>query len=337
MKSKRQCEGYNQRVIFKDPLGTFTGNPYVPVHYPIPSPQTLVREQQLSAAQQRSSSQSLQIIAPKPPPAGYHHVGAPPFHHAYPGQVRPMVSPPLDYEPQLYGAPPPTQSRYTFFPPETVDRFSQNQWKQEQPLDFNQLPPNHPADRQGVPLRPPLPNSNSQQQQLSLPQPDDPQGKGKARADVEKPLPLQSQFEELGYPVYDDDDASMGGSDDELVPVLPQAEMNLDDVGLVVSRRLEQPSNFFDTKTRTFSFFAQDNFLAAYEPSPMSSPLNDKQIASVFWHFINVTGPSISLYERHPVDPSPLFQGQPVPRSRQHIWTCTCSFREVVPAQDCDC
>ena len=240
-----------------------------------------------------------------------------------------MDSHPLNYDPQLYGAPPPTQSRYTFFPPETVDHFSQNQWKQDQTPDFNQLPPNHLGEPHGAPPRPPSPDANPQRQRLPPPLPDDAQGKGKARADAEKPLLLQSQFEELGYTVYDDD-ASMGDSDDEMVPVLHQAQMNLDEVGLVVSRRIEQPSNFFDTQTRTFSFFAQDNFLAAYEPSPMSSPLNDKQIASVFWHFINVTGPSISLYERHPVDPSPLFQGQPVPRSRQHIWTCTCIFQGPV-------
>ncbi len=114
----------------------------------------------------------------------------------------------------------------------------------------------------------------------------------------------------------------MGDSDDELVPVMQDSQLELDEVGLVVPRRLDQPNNFFETQARTFSFFASDNFLATYEPSPMSSPLNDKKIAAVFWHFINVTGPSISLYERHPFDPSPLFQGQPVPKYRQHIWTC---------------
>lgn len=233
---------------------------------------------------------------------------------------------PLNYEPQLCGPPPPVQSRYTFFPPETVDHFSQNQWRHEQPPNTDQFPPDHSRSRQDVPLRPPSPILTQQQQQLPLPQVDELQNnKGKERADVEKPLPLplQPQFEELGYTVYDDD-ASMGDSDDELVPVVQQGQMNLDEVGLVVSRRLDQSSSFFDTQTRTFSFFAPDadHFLSVYEPSPESSPLNDKQIASVFWHFINVTGPSISLYERHPVDPSPLFQGQPVPRSRQHIWTC---------------
>jgi len=31
----------------------------------------------------------------------------------------------------------------------------------------------------------------------------------------------------------------------------------------------------------------------------------------------------MSLYERHPFDPAPMFQGRPVPKQRQHIWTYT--------------
>ncbi|RYP38159.1 hypothetical protein DL767_002676 [Monosporascus sp. MG133] len=271
---------------------------------------TLVREQQLSAAQQKSSSQSLQIIAPKPPSIGYHPLGVTQFTHVYPGQTGPVVSPPLNYEPNLYGPPQPVQSRYTFFPPETVDGFSQNQWRQEPPIDFTQFPSNSPGDRHHV-----IPHKSPQQPVGSQ------EEKGKARADAEQPLSSQAQFEDFGYPIYDDD-ASMADSDDELVPVMQGSHLGLDEVGLIVSRRLDQPSNFFETQARTFSFFAADNFLATYEPSPTSSPLNDKEVASVFWHFINVTGPSISLYERHPVDPGPLFQGRPVPKSRQHIWTC---------------
>ncbi|RYO75042.1 hypothetical protein DL762_010183 [Monosporascus cannonballus] len=293
------------------PLGAFANAPYGPIHYPPPSPQTLVREQQLSAAQQKSSSQSLQIIAPKPPTVGYHSLGPTQFTHVYPGQTGPVVSPPLNYEPNLYCPPQPVQSRYTFFPPETVDGFSQNQWRQEPPINLDQFPSNSQGDHHHViPHKLPQRPGGSQQE------------RGKARADAEQSPSSQAQFEDFGYPMYDDDDASIPDSDDDLVPVMQGSHLALDEVGLIVSRRLDQPSNIFETQARTFSFFAADNFLAAYEPSPTSSPLNDTETASVFWHFINVTGPSISLYERHPVDPSTLFQGQPVPKSRQHIWTC---------------
>jgi len=50
--------------------------------------------------------------------------------------------------------------------------------------------------------------------------------------------------------------------------------------------------------------------------------LNDPHTAAIFWYFVNMTGPSMSLYERHPFDPSPMFQGAPVPKARRHIWTC---------------
>lgn len=120
LKSKRQCEGYNQRVIFKDPLGAFAGAPYGPIQYPAPSPQVLVREQQLSAAQQRSSSQSLQIIAPKPPTVGYRQLPTHQFSHFYPGQVGPVPpQPPVNLAPNQFLSQR-QPSKYTFFPPTTL-------------------------------------------------------------------------------------------------------------------------------------------------------------------------------------------------------------------------
>ncbi|KAI1142202.1 hypothetical protein F5Y05DRAFT_402162 [Hypoxylon sp. FL0543] len=114
----------------------------------------------------------------------------------------------------------------------------------------------------------------------------------------------------------------MAESDD--VPINERrSSLDFNELGIVAFQRLDQPYDVFGTHTRTFSAFAPENLLATYEPSPANSPLNDKQIAAVFWHFVNVTGPSISLYERHPFDPSTIFQGQPIPKARQHIWTYT--------------
>ncbi|KAI2624389.1 hypothetical protein GGR54DRAFT_629665 [Hypoxylon sp. NC1633] len=114
----------------------------------------------------------------------------------------------------------------------------------------------------------------------------------------------------------------MAESDDVLISER-RTSVDFNDLGVVAFQRFDQPIDMFGTQTRTFSAFAPESFLATYEPSPVNSPLNDKQIAAVFWHFVNVTGPSISLYERHPYDPTPIFQGQPIPKARQHIWTYT--------------
>jgi hypothetical protein len=62
--------------------------------------------------------------------------------------------------------------------------------------------------------------------------------------------------------------------------------------------------------------------LATYVPSSQSTPLRDPMTARIFCHFVNVTGPCMSLFERHPANPSLMFQGAPVPKSQQNIWAC---------------
>lgn len=80
-----------------------------------------------------------------------------------------------------------------------------------------------------------------------------------------------------------------------------------------------------DQRLRTYHSFLDGygpDVLSTYQPSARDSPLSDNITARIFCYFINVTGPSISLFERHPVNPSLMFQGRPVPPSQQHIWSC---------------
>lgn len=309
IKSKRQCEGYNQRVIFKDPLGAFA--PYGPLVYPTPSPQALVREQQLSAAQQKSTSQSLQIIAPKPPQLGYLPGAIPPFNHVFPGQAAQVPSDPMNLDQNYY--PTPVASKFTFFPPETVDAFSQNQWRQdpqrlEPQLNINQFPSPPQEDILGDVS----PTTLREPPQVSTFNEDPAYGGVKFR---------EPQYVEVQYPVYEDDeDASMDESEeDEPFPGRRESKIELNDLGLIVSQRLNDRYESFGMQPRTFGLHA-DDILAIYEPSPGNSPLNNKQTASVFWHFVNITGPSISLYERHPLDRVTYYQGQDS-TAKQHIWT----------------
>ncbi|KAI0161666.1 hypothetical protein GGR52DRAFT_133325 [Hypoxylon sp. FL1284] len=303
LKSKRNCEGYNQPLVFKDPVGAFSNAPFGPIPYPVPSPQALVREQ-LTAAQ-KSSSQALQIIAPKPPPLGYHQ---PPGFQFYAGHAGQTTSPLLDFnDPDAFGSPS-VPSRYTFFPPTTVDAFSQHQWRQEPPPEFNQFSPIAPVGyTQGGHVELP-------QQHLGLPQLDE----GRDHAEPGEP----AQAAGPGLEEWENDfpeDASMCESDDVSINER-RASLDFRELGVAA---FQGPYDMFGTETRTFSSFAPESFLVTYEPSPVNSPLNDRKIAAVFWHFVNVTGPSISLYERHPHDPTPIFAGQPIPKARQHIWTYT--------------
>ncbi|KAJ2991163.1 hypothetical protein NUW58_g2623 [Xylaria curta] len=308
LKSKRQCEGYNQRVIFKDPLGAFAGASYGPIQYPNPSPQALVREQQLSAAQQRSSSQSLQIIAPKPPAVGYRQLATHQFSHFYPGQAGPVPpQPPVDLAPNQFLSQP-QPSKFTFFPPTTVDAFSQGQWRQEAPGGSSQFSPRVAQE------------GSNKESAMTSPHPHGQPDKIRTLVEAGETQPVTGeQFEDWEYDYYDDD-ASMGESGDEFLPARLDSQFNLDGGGVVTSQRLDHQYHMFGTHTRTFSTIGAETVLATYDPSPANSPLTDKHIAAVFWHFMNVTGPSMSLYERHPLDPSNIFRGQ-TPKSKQHGWT----------------
>ncbi|KAI0206336.1 hypothetical protein F4808DRAFT_115558 [Astrocystis sublimbata] len=313
LKSKRQCEGYSQQIIFKDPLGAFAGSRYGPIQHPAPSPNLLAREQQMSAAQQRSSSQSLQIIAPKPPTAGDRIAGYPQlpthqFSHFYPDQVgSDAPQPPVNLAPNQFLSQP-QLSKFTFFPPTTADAFSQGTWRQGAPETSSQH--TSPIVQDGSSKGPVPPPAHRQ--------PDE--STGFVKTEPAQPI-VKEQLEDWEYDFYDDD--SMAESDDEFSGARRNSQSSLGAAGVITSQRLDHQYHMFGTHTRTFSTIGAETVLATYDPTPANSPLTDKHIAAVFWHFMNVTGPSMSLYERHPLDPSNIFQGLQgqAPKSKQHQWT----------------
>src|SRR4051812_48216391 len=93
IKSKRQCEGYNQRLTFKEPLGAFpNGSLYGPSYYhPHQQAQHALVDAQLSAQAKLAASQGPHaMIAPKPPPADF--TGSVPLRFGSPYQD-PMNAP----------------------------------------------------------------------------------------------------------------------------------------------------------------------------------------------------------------------------------------------------
>jgi hypothetical protein len=133
-----------------------------------------------------------------------------------------------------------------------------------------------------------------------------------------------------GYKLEDEEDPFDVSDDD--VPMedhtgsanwqddFPHGHSN-NDLAMVVALQNGQDNQGLRLRSFT-SFIDRPDMLATYVPSLQSSPLRDSMTARIFCHFINVTGPSISMFERHPANPSLIFQGQPVPPSQQHIWTC---------------
>ncbi|TVY32525.1 putative transcriptional regulatory protein, partial [Lachnellula occidentalis] len=136
-----------------------------------------------------------------------------------------------------------------------------------------------------------------------------------------------------GYTINDDDDPFDVSDDDTPMGDYTGSatweddflgHIKSNDLGIVVATQAGQERQ--GQVVRSFkSFIDRPDMLANYIPSPQSSPLSDNMSARIFCHFVNVTAPSISLFERHPANPSLIFQGQPVPLSQQHIWTYTFS------------
>ena len=78
-----------------------------------------------------------------------------------------------------------------------------------------------------------------------------------------------------------------------------------------------------DLQTRRYDTFIHGGALKNYKPEEVASPLRNPTTARVFAHFISATGPSLSIFERHPRNSSVLFNDGQVPISQQALWTYT--------------
>lgn len=128
--------------------------------------------------------------------------------------------------------------------------------------------------------------------------------------------PVAAVWADVDAEEYEDESDMEESDDDDMIVETRQVQLNS-----IVSQKLNDRFGYPGIQPRTFAVHP-NHAMATYEPSPANSPLNDKQIAAVFWHFVNVTGPAISMYERHPSDGTSYLAG-PAVKARQHIWTYT--------------
>ncbi|KAL2021962.1 hypothetical protein VTK56DRAFT_6381 [Thermocarpiscus australiensis] len=303
IKSKRDCEGYGQRLTFKEPLGSFpSGNPFGhPVYHRHVQPEFLTP--QISAAQTKGppSQESLPVIAPKPPSVDLSPAGPVPFGQGYQGPSTPSKagshlpdSPHRRPSPPLLGHNLLDHSRHPIHGEAAAYHdFSRHA------AGIQNFQPNPAPERVTAPVT---------EHHTHVP-------------DRGRSVTSPDAAEEVYW--HSDDEASMAESHDDadLDPHMIHLEAN--DLGIQVARRLEAHHDVYGVRIRSFAGFADGNILATYTPSSGHSPLNDSQTAAVFWYFVNVTAHSMSIYERQPFDPTPMFQGQPVPKQRQHLWTYT--------------
>lgn len=78
-----------------------------------------------------------------------------------------------------------------------------------------------------------------------------------------------------------------------------------------------------DLSTRSsFHGFANMGVVSEYMNSPNLSGFKDMVSRQFFEHFMRVTGPSMSLYERHPFDASEQGVSGPISGTETSIWSC---------------
>ncbi|KAK3684490.1 hypothetical protein LTR37_020238 [Vermiconidia calcicola] len=117
---------------------------------------------------------------------------------------------------------------------------------------------------------------------------------------------------------YDVDSAEeIGMQSTALTPVYQERQRALQNILQANDINVEDP------QTRRYDTFTYGGALADYKPEEAANPLRNSSTARVFAHFIAVTGPSMSIYERQLLNTSVLFTEGQVPLSQQGLWTYT--------------
>ncbi|KAK5651568.1 hypothetical protein OQA88_11933 [Cercophora sp. LCS_1] len=292
IKSKRQCEGYNQRLTFKEPLGSFPQGPIFPPAYYHQQAQDALVNAQLAASQAAKSVSAAQgplaMIAPKPPSVDFTGNLPLQFGHPYPGSV--SVAAPLPghhaMSPSLY-SPQHTLPTPPLMVPDALQHPAQT--PQTGFSDFYNITPSPQGFDPGQPVGPNSPPARSTRYRGSM---SEEELSGVADRMVGGPGSLGSPTSEQGY-WQSDDEASMADSEDEPIPDTSLAHLESNDLGVQVARRIESSLDLQGVRLRSFTAVNACNILDTYMPSSANSPLNDPHTAAVFWYFVNMTGPNI--------------------------------------------
>ncbi|RDA83204.1 hypothetical protein CP532_1231 [Ophiocordyceps camponoti-leonardi (nom. inval.)] len=264
IKSKRECEGYNQRVVFKDPMGAQQGH-YNPALYPSSMPYL---DDPLAPHHAKPQAQMpLQAIAPKPSPYSF-------------GQQQQMVAPHQQHpnldvfnQAHLSAALQPPMPN-PLFAPSFVSNHEQSVFDIGQQYDH--IPRHHhflDIDREPIDANRSLDVDDS--------------------SFVFPTNTLHSVSENEIDGIFSEDEAYLAESDDD----------HPDPRGLLAPGISQMPwpcPTTDGSQVRTFSAFAREQTLSEYMNFAPNSELRNHAMRTIFMHFISVTGPSMSLYERDP-------------------------------------
>ncbi|KAH8424638.1 putative C6 finger domain protein [Aspergillus melleus] len=357
VKSKRECKGYAQRLVFMNPLGVsnpsntqvaHTQLPPAPANLPLPSGYDAP-----VFSQQRPAGSHRPVLAPRPIPLPTleqaHLPAATPSQY---GEYQEADALPLYYHP-IHGQGPSVSDSSTVQrapipaadyhkPPQELTTTFDGTYQQH-PTGANiqnhsaqhhlrgsqstsgwvaSYGTNNPYDEYlrnhvAAPSAPEFSQIPGVASQLGFPH------SGTSRPQ-QQPHSYQSASTPLSPSQYDDegDDYYDVGSDEELED--PTTAENFNQLSLIMAS-----ANRDQRQLRSFTTYLNEpNLLASYHPTLGSSPLNNPKTARIFLHFIHSTGPTLSVFERHPVDPSTMF-GAPVSPAQQGLWTYTLPFKAL--------
>ncbi|KAJ4288438.1 hypothetical protein N0V90_011673 [Kalmusia sp. IMI 367209] len=393
IKSKRQCEGYNQRVIFKPPMGDWPNHPGVVSTLQYHN-SMLPGSRSSNYRPSQSSSQppegTMASIQPRPLTHFEYQTENPPTlghlntQQAYSGSAQsynpdstynqPLSSPqhPQALHSPHHQLPTPTSATSYFPQPSPVHGSFQGQYSQEaarySPNQYQAQQPSHDQNyyaygsHSQAPLQQPQVTSTSYSQTeayslavshadsshssfhpVQIPQHDvsshvsympqhavyEPAATVHAPEDQPK-IPL-SGFggEDHVSPTQVLDEAAVEQVDDEYWDVDSDEEMAdtpaPDEEATILNRdfsliRKIQHDHTNELTLRRYDAFIYEGVLSHYKAEQVANPLKNPKTARVFAHFIHVTGPSLSIYERNPRNPTSIFEG-PTPPSQQNLWT----------------
>ncbi|KAF1982629.1 hypothetical protein K402DRAFT_424384 [Aulographum hederae CBS 113979] len=130
-------------------------------------------------------------------------------------------------------------------------------------------------------------------------------------------------LDEAAIEQEDDDYYDVESDDDMEVPAgqtMISGAASQRDFGMILALHRELTN---DVSMRRYDAFIYAGILDSYRAEWVASPLKNPKTARVFAHFLYVTGPSLSIYERHPRNTSAMFSDSPIPSSQQNLWTYT--------------
>ncbi|KAK7553863.1 hypothetical protein IWX92DRAFT_305692 [Phyllosticta citricarpa] len=322
IKSKRHCDGYNQRVVFKPPIGDWPAAQANPLSFHGGVGVVPRAARPLSGFQQPYPGSA-------PPGVPYtsqyprqedQYAFAQPQHSHFAVEIVPGRTVAGTYPPEVSPGYVPSPTPY-----------GQQQVDQSYPAPYSMAP--MPAEYTHVSSQMPRAASQGQQRQ----QPTNNCPKAEQPAPVSQAVPYPARLQHSGYAKtqastteilqdaaveYEDDDYYDVQSDDEMELVSQQALVPRQQRDFEVMMQIQRDS-IDDLSVRHYGTFLYTGILDRYRAEWVANPLRNPRTARVFAHFIHATGPSLSIFERRIRNASAMFTEGPVHPSQQSLWTYT--------------